>query len=139
VKTREHRTPLSIWIIAVAWGLAGLAPIVRWAMTPQPVGDGMIAAVAVTTLGFVVYQAVSLIRLSRWPILMTVLSIAWTLIDRRQAHFDWRGHYPMLGVFVILIPCALYLACTLPHWRKMNWTLFGRTYRSPEDQVEVFT
>jgi hypothetical protein len=100
--------------------------------------SGAVLAVVILTLIFIAYQAVALIRLSCWPVLLTIASLAWTLIDRRQAHFDWRGHYPMLGVFVFLIPCVVYLACTLPHWRKMNWSLFGRPYRRPEDQVGVF-
>jgi membrane associated rhomboid family serine protease len=138
VRTRTHRRPLSIWIIAAIWSLGALVPTVRWAMSSPFGASGAVWAVLIMTAVFIGYQAVALIRLSRWPVLMTIASLAWTLIDRRQAHFDWRGHYPMLGVFVFLVPCAVYLACTLPHWRKMNWGPFGRPYRPPEDQVEVF-
>ncbi len=136
MKIRTTRTPLSIWIIAAIWSLGTLAPTVRWAMTARPVANGAVVAVMIVTLIFMAYQATALIRLSRWPVLMTIVSIAWSLISRHQAHFDWRGRYPMLGIFVFLIPCALYLVCTLPHWRKMNWALFGRPYRPPEAQVE---
>ena len=46
-----------------------------------------------------------------------------------------------MTVGVISAPTVIllvYLACTLPHWRKMNWAPLGRPYRPPEDQVEVF-
>ena len=138
MRARDHRTPLSIWIIAALWTVGALVPTARWAIAARQFERGMVAAVVIVTLAFAAYQAIALIRLSRWPVAITIASMAWSLASRHQAHFDWRGHYPMLGVFVFLIPCAFYLGCTLPHWRKMNWALFGRPYRPPQDQAEVF-
>jgi hypothetical protein len=126
---------LSIWIIAVLWSLPYLAPLSRLTTGALPVSR---TAVVLAAVAFALYQALALVRLSRWPILLTAAVGAWSVISRHLAHFDWRHRYPMLGVFVILIPLALYFACTMPHWRKMNWALFGRPYRRPENQVEVF-
>jgi hypothetical protein len=45
--------------------------------------SGAVLAVVILTLIFIAYQAVALIRLSCWPVLLTIASLAWTLIDRR--------------------------------------------------------
>ena len=137
--TRAWRTPRSIWMIVVLWSIGGLAPLFRLAASALPGARTPVVAVMLVSLAFVAYQAIALVRLSRWPVLLTVASIAWSLVSRHLAHFEWRHRYPMLGVFVFLIPLALYLACTLPHWQKMNWALFGRPYRPADDQAEVFS
>jgi hypothetical protein len=134
--TREHRTPLSIWIIVVLWSLIELAPTLRL------VASGASAVLSFYVLIAVVwaaYHAVALTRLSRWPVVVTLGLAVCSIVTRYVMRYDWRAHYPMLGVFIVLIPLVLYLACTLPHWRKMNWALFGRPYRPPEDQAEVFS
>jgi hypothetical protein len=137
--TRTHRTPWSIWIIAVLWSLAGLVPLARLGASNQP-GDRMIvSSVALLSLALAAYKAIALIRLSRWPVVLGFGSVAWSVTERNLANFDWRQHYPMLGIFAFLFPTIVLLACTLPHWRKMNWALFGRPYRPAEDQVEVFS
>ena len=97
---------------------------------------GVVVAIIIG-LAALTYQWIGLIRLSRWPILFQVASVIFSLVSRHLAHFDWRHRYPMLGPFIVLIPLGLYLACTLPHWRKMNWALFGRPYRPPEAQAEL--
>jgi hypothetical protein len=89
-------------------------------------------------IGFIAYKAFSLWRLSWWSVVVQAIVFALTLLNRQRTGFDWRVHYPMLGPFVFLIPVTLYFPLILPHWRKMNWALFGRPYRPPEDQVEVF-
>ena len=135
MKTRSHRTPLSIWIIVVVWSLVGLTPIARL------VSSGAVAVVSFPVLIPVVwlaYHAVALTRLSRWPIVLIAGMAGSSILSRYLTHYDWRAHYPMLGVFIILIPSALYLGCTLPHWRKMNWAPFGRSYRPAAELEEVF-
>ncbi|MBO9558284.1 MAG: hypothetical protein J7515_06820 [Caulobacter sp.] len=133
--TREHRTPLSIWIIVVVWSLIGLAPTLRLVST------GASAVVSFTVLfavAWVAYHGVALARLSRWPVVLTMGVAGWSIMTRYLMHYDWRAHYPMLGVFIILIPLGLYLSCTLPHWGKMNWAIFGRSCRPATSLEETF-
>ena len=135
MKTREHRTPLSIWIIAVIWSLIGLAPILRLVAS----GASVIMSFAVLiAVAWAAYQAAALTRLSRWPIVVTIGLAATSIATRYLMHYNWRAHYPMLGVFIVLIPLGLYLSCTLPHWRKMNWAIFGRPYRPATSLEETF-
>ena len=64
--------------------------------------------------------------------------VSGNITTQYAANPHWTDRYPIFGVFAVIIPLVAYLGCTLPHWRKMNWALFGRPYRPPEDQVEVF-
>ena len=133
--TREHRTPLSIWIIVVTWSLIGLAPTLRLVAS----GASVIMSFAVLiAVAWTAYHAVALTRLSRWPVVVTLGMAGWSIVTRYVMHYNWRAHYPMLGVFIVLIPLGLYLACTLPHWRKMNWAVFGRGYRPATSPEETF-
>ena len=135
MRARNHRTPVSIWIIVALWTLVGLIQLTRLASTAPQDSLGGVVALILFGLAALTYQWIGLVRLSRWPILFQVASVIFSLVSRHLAHFDWRHRYPMLGPFIVLIPLAIYLACTLPHWRKMNWALFGRPYRQPEDQA----
>ena len=137
MRTRNRRTPLSIWIIAALWTIVGLIQLTRLASTAPQGSLGEVVAMILFGLVALTYQWIGLVRLSRWPILFQVASVIFSLVSRHLAHFDWRHRYPMLGPFIVLIPLALYLACTLPHWRKMNWALFGRPYRPPEDRAKL--
>ena len=89
-------------------------------------------------MALLAYKAIALVRLSRWPLLVHALSVAWGFVSGHLAHMDWRARFPLLGPWVFWIPVVLYFALTLPHWRKMNWALFGHPYCPPEDQAEVF-
>lgn len=84
------------------------------------------------------FQIVGLSRMSRWPIVAQATMVTFSIAIQYAIQPHWTDRYPMLGVFAVIIPLAAYLALTLPHWRKMNWALFGRPYRRLEDQVEVF-
>jgi hypothetical protein len=137
MKTRLP-TPLSIKILVVVWSLIGLLQLATNSRIPAPGITPWWLITLAAALGFVSYQAIALWRLSRWPIVLQSISFGLVLQNRHQAGFDWRAHYPLLGIFVFVIPTALYFALVLPHWRKMNWALFGRPYRPPEDQAEVF-
>ena len=139
MKTRAWRTPRSIWVIVGIWTLVGLIQLARLATTASHTALGGVVVAIVIGLAALTYQWLGLVRLSRWPILFQLASVIFSLVSRHFAHFDWRHRYPMLGPFIVIIPLAPYLACTLPHWRKMNWALFGRPYRPAEDQAEVFT
>ena len=132
MKTREHRTPWSIWLIVLIWSLIGLAPVIQLAARAGPGARGAVSFAALVTLAWIAYQAAALVRLSRWPVVLTLGVAAWSLAARYLAHYAWRAHYPMLGVFIVLIPLGLYLACTLPHWRKMNWACSGAPIGDPK-------
>jgi hypothetical protein len=134
---RTHRTPLSIWIVAVLSSLAGAWQVFLVSRTSVH-GLGLTATVIALMLALLAYQAWGLIRLSRWPIVLHVGGVVWSMVSRHLAGVHWRDQYPFLGPFIVLVPLAIYLALTLPHWRKMNWALFGRPYRPPEDRAEVF-
>jgi hypothetical protein len=138
VRTRPHRTPLSIKILVVVWSLIGLLQLATNSRIPASGITLWWLTTLSAALGFVTYQAIALWRLSRWPIVLQSISFGLILQNRHQAGFDWRAHYPLLGIFVFVIPTALYFALVLPHWRKTNWSLFGRPYSPPENQVEVF-
>jgi hypothetical protein len=138
MKTRLHPTPLSVKILVVVWSLIGLLQLETNSRIPASGITPWWLITLVAALGFVSYQAIALWRLSRWPIVLQSISFGLVLQNRYQAGFDWRAHYPRLGIFVFVIPTALYFALVLPHWRKMNWGPFGRPYRRPEDQIEVF-
>jgi hypothetical protein len=92
------------------------------------------------TIGVPVYHAIALARLSRWPVLLLSVLIVVSALVTAMSIF--RANFPWMTVAVMFAPTtaglAVYLACILPHWRKMNWTLLGRPYRPAEDQVEVF-
>jgi hypothetical protein len=139
MKTRSHPTPLSIKILVACWSLTGFVQLV--ALGRFGSGGVTLASIVIAMaapIGFIAYKAFSLWRLSWWSVVVQAIVFALTLLNRQRTGFDWRAHYPMLGPFVFLIPVTLYFALILPHWRKMNWALFGRPYRPPEDQVEVF-
>lgn len=140
MKTRSDRTPQSIWIIAIILVAIMVYPLFKQvAGGPSlitPVWLGMWAALFVVVL----YHAIALVRLSRWPILLLAAEIGGSALIKamslRQGHFSW------MTVGVISAPTAVilivYLACTLPHWRKMNWAFLGRPYRPAAELEEVF-
>lgn len=136
MRTRSHRTPLSIWII-LALTTVVMPPQVGTLFTNP--NQRSLYGLAII-LGVPLYHAIALARLSRWPILLN-LGVASVVLINSAGVF--RAHYPWTTVAFMFAPLglglAIYLACTLPHWRKMNWALFGRPYRLPEDQAEVFT
>ena len=137
-RTRSHCTPLTIWIAVVLFSLVALPSFIQLARIATPETRPQFAISILIGVAILAYKAIALARLSRWPILLHVAGVGWSLVSRHLAHLEWRDRFPTLGPFVVLIPLAVYLALTLPHWRKMNWALFGRPYRRPEDQVEVF-
>jgi hypothetical protein len=143
MKTRAHRTPRSIWIATGLWLLiaAGQIAAVIWMLTvlapfgAQKYAFGRNALCA----AFAIYQAAALSQLSRWPVVAQLVApIAGFLV---LVVAGGREPQPVsaLGLLLEWAPFGLSLALILPHWRKMSWGPFGRPYRPPEDQVEVFT
>jgi hypothetical protein len=138
MRTRSHRTPLTIWIVVglMALLLAGRTAALLAFLLGKPLHQPwseFVLAVALMT-----FQIVSLSRMSRWPIVAQATMVAFSIAIQYATQPHWTDRYPIFGVFAVIIPLVVYLALTLPHWRKMNWALFGRPYRRPEDQVEVF-
>jgi hypothetical protein len=138
MKTRAWRTPLSIWIIVVVLAAITVQPLFRligggpYMITPVWLG---LWAVAFAVMA---YHAVALIRLSRWPIvLVAALLVASFLVRIVSGKFDPR-QMSLLGLLLMWLPLCVYLACTLPHWRKMNWAFFGRPYRPHAHLEETF-
>jgi hypothetical protein len=79
---------------------------------------------------FMGYQIVGLARLSRWPAVFQAASTL-TLIYERFVHDPhWPRRAPWIGMAFVILPPLLYFILTLPHWRKMNWSLLGQPYRS---------
>ncbi|WP_156398412.1 hypothetical protein [Caulobacter sp. Root1455] len=86
----------------------------------------------------VTFQIVGLVRMSRWPVIVQTVMVLGNVAIQYATNPHWTDRYPIFGVFAVIIPLVAYLACTLPHWRKMNWALLGRSYRRAEDQAEIF-
>lgn len=84
------------------------------------------------------FQVIGLGRMSRWPIIVQGTMVTLSIISQYATQPHWTDRYPIFGVFAVIIPLAIYLALTVPHWRKMNWGPFGRPYRAPENPVEIF-
>ncbi|CAN7336734.1 hypothetical protein [Caulobacter sp. LjRoot300] len=129
---------MSIWIAVVLFSLIALPSFVQLARIAMPEARPQVAVSILIGVAILAYKAIALARLSRWPILLHVASVGWSLVSRHLAHLEWRERFPILGPFVVLIPLTIYLALTLPHWRKMNWALLGRPYRPVENQAEIF-
>ena len=84
------------------------------------------------------FQLVALSRMSRWPVIVQVVTVTSSITLQYATNPHWTDRYPILGVFAVIVPLMIYLALIVPHWRNMNWALFGRSYRPPQDQAEVF-
>jgi hypothetical protein len=138
VKTRPWRTPLSIWIavglfaLLLAGHAAGLLAFFLDKPLHRPWPDFILATL------LVVFQIIGLVRMSRWPIVFQVVMVSGNIAIQYATNPRWTDRYPIFGVFAVIIPLFAYLACALPHWRKMNWSFFGRPYQPPEDQAEAF-
>ena len=139
MRMQSHRTPWSIWVavgLCLLFAASKAVLVIKLLASPAPFDSLRIAfgAQGSATI-FALYLAIALARLSRWSVLLvlalTILSqIAFMLVAQQSPS--------LLGLMLNWFPIGIYAACTLPHWRKMNWALFGRRYRPPEDQVEVF-
>ena len=139
MKTRSHRTPLSIKITVgiLALLLAGRAAALLAFLLGKPLVQPW--PEFVLTVLFLIFQIVGLSRMSRWPIIVQIATVSLNIAGQYATDPHWTDRYPIFGVFAMIIPQIVYLALTLPHWRKMNWTLLGRPYRPAEDPAEVFT
>ena len=134
MRPRNNRTPLSIWVIVTLTSVVMLPQVGTLFTNPSRRSLYGVAIILAVPL----YHAFALARLSRWPILLN-LGFAGVVLISSAGIF--RAHYPWMTVAFMFAPLCLglvvYLACTLPHWRKMNWALFGRPYRPPEDQAKL--
>ena len=73
-------------------------------------------------LGYQVYAAS---RLSRWSVLVHTLVYGSITVRRYLRDPDWTQRYPILGVFVDIIPWAAVALLVAVHWRKLNWSPLG--------------
>jgi hypothetical protein len=130
---------LSIWIVVgilsllLAGHAASLLALLLGKSLPQSWPEFLLAVFLVT------FQIVGLVRMSRWPVIVQTVMVLGNVASQYATNPHWTDRYPIFGPFAVIIPLVAYLACTLPHWRKMNWAVFGRPYSPPENQVEVFT
>lgn len=121
--TRSVRTPLSIkfvvgfYLLNILFRAFGLWNYFRYSGEATPLWAALIGIEAVAIL----YQLVAAPRLSRWAPIVQVGVLSGFMAWRYVQEPGWTKTYPMLGVFVLIIPTAIYLALVLPHWRKMNW------------------
>jgi hypothetical protein len=132
--TRNHRTPLSIWIIVTLTSVVMLPQV--GTLFTNPNRRSLYGVVMI--LGVPLYHAIALARLSRWPILLNLGAASVVLISSAGV---FRAHYPWMTTAFMFAPLGfglvVYLACTLPHWPKMNWAPFGRSYQPPEDEAKL--
>ena len=141
MRTRPYPLPPSILIAVGYWLLVavtktvfviGIAAVlarfgaIKYALNGQLLG-----------LIIAVYQVFALTRLSRWPVLVHPIMAALSLFGLYGNDAGLRERFPLLPPLAAILPLLIFLALVLPHWRKMNWALFGRPYRPPEDQVEA--
>jgi hypothetical protein len=138
MNTRNDRAPLSIKIVIglMILFLAGRGAALVALMLGKPLHQPwpeFVLAVALMT-----YQVAGLNRMSRWPIIVQALMVTSSVVIQYATQPHWTDRYPILGVFAVIIPLAIYLALVLPHWRKMNWALLGRPYRPSAQVDEVF-
>jgi hypothetical protein len=121
MKTRAHRVPLSIKIVIglmmlfLAGRAAGFLAFLLGKPLPQPWSE-LVLAVALMT-----FQVAGLSRMSRWPIIVQATMVTLSIISQYATQPHWTDRYPIFGVFAVIIPLAIYLSLTLPHWSKMNW------------------
>jgi hypothetical protein len=143
VRTRTHRTPLSIWIAVGYWLLVvatktvfviGMAVVLARFGAYKYTLNGQFLGLIIA-----LYQAFALARLSRWPVLVHPIAAVVSLFSLYGDDSGLRERFPLLAPLAAIIPLVISLALTLPHWRKMNWALFGRPYRPLEDRAEVFS
>ncbi len=140
MKTRNYRTPWSIWIavgLYLLFAMSKIILLIKLLASPVPV-SALPVALGAQAFGvtFALYLALAVARLSRWPVLLTLsMTLPILVVSMLVASVS----PTLLALTLNLAPIGMYAACTLPHWRKMNWDLFGRPYRLPEDQVEIFT
>lgn len=111
---------MSIWLLLMALQAGGMITLA----TRGPINPAELAwRVAVfVCLGYQVYAAS---RFSRWSLVAHTLVYASVTLRRYLIDPDWTGRYPMLGVFVDIIPWALMVLLVAIHWRKMNWSPLG--------------
>ena len=139
--TRAWRTPWSIWIAAGYWLLVAVTKVVLVAGIAVVLARFGATKYALNAqfLGLIValYQVFALARLSRWPVLVHPILVALSLFGLYGNDAGMRERFPVLAPVAAILPLLVFLALTLPHWRKMNWALFGRPYRPVEDQAEA--
>ncbi len=111
---------MSIWLIFMALQAVAIAV----ALTGERINPAELAwHVAVFCgLGYQVYAAS---RLSRWSLLVHSLVYASITFRRYLRDPDWTQRYPLLGIFVDIIPWAAVVLLVAIHWRKLNWSLLG--------------
>jgi len=119
------RRPVSIKIALVLWFLELAAPLANALLRGAPISLFVVILPMTILLGG--YYLIAQWRMSRWPIMIWLALAVFGLSSRYLNNPHWLDRYPTLGIFALLIPIALQAALILPHWRKLNWNLFGRS------------
>lgn len=123
LKTRVPFTikiAISIWLIFMALQALAIAAMLADAQI-NPLELAWRAAVF-CGLGYQIYAAS---RLSRWSLVVHTLVYGSVTVRRYLHDPDWTQRYPILGVFVDIIPWAAVALLVAVHWRKLNWFLLG--------------
>lgn len=138
MRTRSHQTPLSVKVAVGLWLLFAAVRAFNTIKLATLGAPGLALGGQAIAVSIALYYAAATARLSRWPVLIYPAMAGLSAFGLYSSHYVWREHYPILGPLAVILPPVIFLALTLPHWRKMNWALFGRPYRPPADQAEVF-
>jgi hypothetical protein len=125
---KEALLPISIkiaigfWMLFMVLQAIGLVTVVASGKTSA-------AALVLGVLIFVGlgYQSFAASRLSRWSLVCHSLVYACISLRRYMANPRWTDDYPLLGVFVDVIPWALITILVAIHWRRMTWKPLGES------------
>lgn len=123
VKTRVPFTikiAISIWLIFMVLQALAIASTLASAQI-----NPLELSWRVTVFCGLGYQVYAASRLSRWSVLVHTLVYGSVTVRRYLRDPDWTQHYPMLGVFVDIIPWAAVALLVAVHWRKLNWSPLG--------------
>jgi hypothetical protein len=132
------RPPISILVVSVLYLLLFIVAAWRVVMPLRPLTSEMVVRIALD-IGLYAYLIVATLRMSRWPILAV---LTWFVVRIGVNYYmdpRWTDRYPLSGVFVMIIPMSVFAGLVLPHWKKLNWNLFGQmTSLAPIAPEDVF-
>ena len=130
---RTTKLPLTIKIVVGFWSIfIGLGVLALIGVLFE--GNDLVPKVAwsLFMLFGVIYQTIAISRMSRWSLLCHTVLYAATTLRRFVVDPNWMDRFPLLGVFVDIIPWAFVTIMIAVHWQKMNWAPLGLPYIAPK-------